>query len=119
MTRNGRTGWPGGESILSDINKTRSFKKHWRMAHLKLTALALAVIAIATLSSLRSIVAFAESSAEVREEFHQTYPLSATGRVSLSNVRGEIRITTWDRNEVKVDAVKRASERNLLTQTEI
>lgn len=46
------------------------------------------------------------SCAQVRDEFHKTYPLTATGRVSVSNVNGAVRITAWDRNEVKVDAVK-------------
>ena len=41
-----------------------------------------------------------------RENFNQTYPLTQNGRVSISNINGEIIIDTWDRNEVKVDAVK-------------
>jgi hypothetical protein len=54
------------------------------------------------------------SCAQVRDEFHKTYALTATGRVSVSNVNGAVRITAWDRNEVKVDAVKRGwSERAL------
>jgi DUF4097 and DUF4098 domain-containing protein YvlB len=44
----------------------------------------------------------------VTEEFHQTYPLAASGRVSLENINGAVHVTAWDRNEVKVDAVKRA-----------
>ena len=35
------------------------------------------------------------------EEFHQTYPLAAGGRVSLSNINGRVKITGWDRDEVK------------------
>lgn len=42
------------------------------------------------------------------EEFHQTYSLAQGGRVSLDNVNGDVRITGWDRNEVKVDAIKRS-----------
>lgn len=56
---------------------------------------------------------------EVTEEFHQTYPLSATGRVALSNVNGSVRISAWDRNEVKVDAVKRAYTQERLREAEI
>src|SRR5258708_30954038 len=51
---------------------------------------------------------------EVREEFHQTYPLSANGRVTVENLNGSVRIAVWDRNEVKVDAVKRAYRRERL-----
>lgn len=47
--------------------------------------------------------------ADATEEFHQTYPLSADGRVKLENVSGHIAITGWDRDEVKLDAVKRAN----------
>lgn len=56
---------------------------------------------------------------ELTEEFHQTYPLSATGRVALSNINGSVRISAWDRNEVKVDAVKRASTQERLREAEI
>src|ERR1044072_5489483 len=56
---------------------------------------------------------------EVREEFHQTYPLAATGRVSLENINGAIHIKTWERNEIKVDAVKTAPTRERLAEAEI
>ena len=45
---------------------------------------------------------------QLREELHRTYPLAAAGRVELANVNGKIVIATWDRDEVKVDAVKQA-----------
>src|SRR5947209_5220340 len=51
---------------------------------------------------------------ELREEFHQTYPLTANGRVSLENINGGVHIAVWDQNEVKVDAVKRAYRRERL-----
>ena len=56
---------------------------------------------------------------EVREEFHQTYPLQATGRVSVENINGAVHITAWDRNEVKVDAVKTAYTRERLAEAQI
>ena len=39
-------------------------------------------------------------------EFHQTYPLSAGGTVSINNTSGHIRVTTWDEDRVNVDAIK-------------
>jgi hypothetical protein len=45
---------------------------------------------------------------DVTEEFHQTYALSPNGRVELDNINGAVHISTWDQNEVKVDAVKSA-----------
>jgi DUF4097 and DUF4098 domain-containing protein YvlB len=56
---------------------------------------------------------------ELREEFHQTFPLAADGRVRLTNINGSVRISVWDRNEVKVDAVKRARTRERLAEAEI
>ncbi|HEV2882800.1 MAG TPA: DUF4097 family beta strand repeat-containing protein [Pyrinomonadaceae bacterium] len=55
----------------------------------------------------------------VREEFHQSYPLSPRGRVTLKNISGAVRITAWDRAEVRVDAVKRAETRERLDEARI
>lgn len=56
---------------------------------------------------------------ELREEFHQTYPLSATGRLSLENINGGVQIKVWDRNAVQVDAVKRAYKKERLAEAKI
>jgi DUF4097 and DUF4098 domain-containing protein YvlB len=56
---------------------------------------------------------------QLREEFHKTYPLSQSGRVALENIQGNVEIQVWDRNEVKVDAVKTAYTRELLNDAEI
>lgn len=63
--------------------------------------------------------AAAQQSELLRDEFHQTYPLSADGRVSLENINGAVRITGWDRAEVKVDAVKTAYRRERLDEAKI
>ncbi len=55
----------------------------------------------------------------LREEFHQTYPLSPGGRVSLENINGSVRVAAWDRNEVKVDAVKLARRRDRLDEVKV
>ena len=55
----------------------------------------------------------------VTEEFHHSYPLSATGRVDLDNINGAVHITAWDQNEVKVDAVKYASSKERLDDVKI
>ena len=55
----------------------------------------------------------------VSEEFHQTYPLAANGRIELSNINGAVHITAWDQNQVKVDAVKRAEDQDGLKRMEI
>jgi DUF4097 and DUF4098 domain-containing protein YvlB len=56
---------------------------------------------------------------EQTEEFHQSYPLTATGRVSIANINGSVRISVWDQNEVKVDAIKRSSRRDRLDEVKI
>ena len=59
------------------------------------------------------------SGGDLREEFHQSYPLSPQGRVTLKNISGAVRITAWDRAEVRVDAVKRAETRERLDEARI
>ena len=56
---------------------------------------------------------------QVTEEFHQTYPLSATGRVSLGNINGGVKIKVWDRAAVQVDAIKKAYRRDRLSEAKI
>jgi DUF4097 and DUF4098 domain-containing protein YvlB len=53
------------------------------------------------------------------EEFHQTYPIMADGRVELDNINGPVHISSWDRNEVKVDAVKYADTKERLEEARI
>jgi DUF4097 and DUF4098 domain-containing protein YvlB len=56
---------------------------------------------------------------KVREEFRQTYPLAAGARIHLKNVVGTVRITTWERNEVRVEAMKTAPTRQILDDASI
>jgi len=56
---------------------------------------------------------------ELTEEFHQSYPLSSNGRVSIQNINGDVRIAVWDQNEVKVDAVKKSYQREQLDEVKI
>lgn len=53
------------------------------------------------------------------EEFHQTYPLAAGGRVELDNINGAVHITAWDQSQVKVDAVKYAGTKERLDEAKI
>jgi DUF4097 and DUF4098 domain-containing protein YvlB len=53
------------------------------------------------------------------EEFHQTYALTADGRVELDNINGAVHISSWDRNEVRVDAVKYANTKERLDEAKI
>ena len=53
------------------------------------------------------------------ERFEQTYPLNAGGRVSVSNVNGSIIVEAWDRNEVRLEAVKTADTKEHLAEVQI
>src|SRR2546425_686673 len=75
----------------------------------------LAPISLATV--LGALTALAGQ--ELREEFHQTYPLKKQGRVHLENVNGNVRIVAWDREEIKVDAIKHAKKQEHLDEVKI
>lgn len=45
---------------------------------------------------------------EVQERFDETYELAAGGEVSVANVNGAVVVEGWDRDEVRVVAVKKA-----------
>lgn len=53
------------------------------------------------------------------EKFEQSYPLSANGRVSVSNINGSIEVVAWDRSEVKLEVTKIANTRDVLADAEI
>lgn len=59
------------------------------------------------------------ASGDLHEEFHQTHAFSPGGRVALDNVNGDVHILAWDRNEVKIDAIKRASSQQRLEEARI
>jgi hypothetical protein len=77
-------------------------------------AVALGALCMATVP-----VRASDHSRDVTEEFHRTYALNAEGRVELSNINGDVHISTWDQNEVKVDAVKYAGTKQRLDQAHI
>ncbi len=60
-----------------------------------------------------------DHSGSLTEEFHQTYAITPDGRVELDNINGGVKISSWDRNEVKVDAVKFADTKEKLGDIEI
>src|SRR5215475_169411 len=78
----------------------------------------------ATLGAIASLLVFAAAGhasepGKMTEEFHQVYPLSADGRIDLENINGPVHISSWDRNEVKLDAVKYAWSKERLDEAKI
>lgn len=84
----------------------RLFRKPSQLASISMGALVL--FALAT-----------SANAQVNEEFHRTVPLSGTGRVSIDNINGNVTITGWNRNEVQIDAIKKARDQQRLNEARI
>jgi len=74
---------------------------------------------VVSLGALMALALTGSATAQVTEEFHRTVPLSSNGRVSLDNVNGGVTITGWERNEVQIDAVKKASSQEKLNEARI
>ncbi|HEX8178257.1 MAG TPA: hypothetical protein VF525_01815, partial [Pyrinomonadaceae bacterium] len=55
----------------------------------------------------------------LRDEMHQSYRLDANGRVMLHNINGSVHIQGWERDEVRLDAVKSAYKRSRLDEATI
>jgi DUF4097 and DUF4098 domain-containing protein YvlB len=78
-------------------------------------------VALGTISTifLISSSALGSDQGKLTEEFHKTYPLSAQGRIEVENLNGPVHISSWDRDEVKVDAVKSAWTKERLDEARI
>jgi DUF4097 and DUF4098 domain-containing protein YvlB len=77
---------------------------------------------LGTISALLFLALGAHASdhrGSLTEEFHQTYALTADGRIELDNINGDVHISTWDQNQVKVDAVKYAETKEGLDDAKI
>lgn len=77
------------------------------------------LIWVISLGALMALALTVSASAQVTEEFHRSVPLSASGSVSLNNVNGGVTIIGWERNDVQIDAVKKASNQQKLDEARI
>ena len=71
------------------------------------------------LSLSLALAGWAVAGAEFEEIVDQNYSLAAGGSVALANVNGDVSVGVWERNEVRVYAVKSASSQELLEGLEI
>ena len=83
------------------------------------SGMSITLSACALVLALASGAYAADHRGSLTEEFHQTYPLTPNGRIELDNINGDVHISTWDRNEVKVDAIKSADEKERLDEAKI
>ena len=78
--------------------------------------------ALGTLCALLTLAAGAHASdhrGAMTEEFHQTYAITPDGSIELDNINGPVHISSWERNEVKVDAIKYADTKERLEEAKI
>jgi DUF4097 and DUF4098 domain-containing protein YvlB len=71
------------------------------MNSMKTLMLLLTGLSVATLTHAESYPAI--------EKFSKAYPVSAQAELSLSNINGPVEVVAWDKNEIAVDAEKRAA----------
>lgn len=57
--------------------------------------------------------------APTREQFRRSYALSPHGRIRIENRYGDVCITVWDRDEVRIEAVKTAADAGRLDDASI
>jgi DUF4097 and DUF4098 domain-containing protein YvlB len=56
---------------------------------------------------------------QLTKEFSATYPLAPDGRVRLKNINGRARVTSWERDEIRIEATKRAHTQQRLDEAQI
>jgi hypothetical protein len=50
--------------------------------------------------------AASDNNVKYEEKFSKTEPIAKDGKVEVKNISGDVEVRTWDRSEVKIDAVK-------------
>lgn len=64
-------------------------------------------------------VSIAQRRGDFNREVHETYPFEGDGRISLENINGDVNITAWDRDEVKIDVYISAYSQERLDDVDI
>src|SRR5258708_39099069 len=62
---------------------------------------------------------FSGYSQRFKEDFHNTYPLKAGGKISLENMNGSVEITGWEKDSVDIIGTKYAASESLLKSLRI
>jgi len=98
------------------MTKKQAQKQAWTS---RLTIAPILLAATSAICLLSTAARASDHKGNLTEEFHQVYPLSGTGRVEIKNINGDVHITGWDRDEVKVDAIKTAWTKERLDEAKI
>jgi hypothetical protein len=62
---------------------------------------------------LNPLAASAQGKVKHEEKFEKTESLAKDGKVEIRNISGDVEVTTWDRGEVKIDAMKASRASNM------
>jgi DUF4097 and DUF4098 domain-containing protein YvlB len=87
--------------------------------HRRFSFLGIALGSLCALSAFTLPGHASDHGGALTEEFHQTYAITANGRIELDNINGSVHVSTWDQNQVKVDAVKYADTKERLDEAKI
>jgi DUF4097 and DUF4098 domain-containing protein YvlB len=82
--------------------------------HINAKTLSFAVLTVGAFSAAQAI-----GSTGSQQQFRQSYALAAGGRVVIDNPYGDVRINAWDREEVRIEAIKTASDERRLDDAQI
>lgn len=85
-------------------------RSHWWVAGALAAAVAVAVPQPSTGAS---------HSKRLTKEIHEVCDLGPDGKLSLSNVNGDVRVTGWDQSKVEVTATKSANSQRRLDEAEV
>lgn len=72
----------------------------------KIIVLLVVLAVIVFFLGLNPLEASAQGKVKHEETFAKTESLAKDGKVEIKNVSGDVEVTTWDRGEVKIDALK-------------
>jgi len=79
----------------------------------------IAALSLAALLAATGCVGLPTVYADVTEDVSRTLPLVADGELRVENVNGSVEIEAWDRDEVEIQAVKKANGQDALDRIEI
>ncbi len=79
----------------------------------------LAVLAAALLTLSGCHIAIGDGALSASEVFEETLPFGSESSLELTNVNGHVTVSTWDREEIRIEAEKFASSERRLDDVEI
>jgi hypothetical protein len=72
----------------------------------KITSIVMVLVVWVFFLGLNPLQAYAQGKVKHEEKFEKTESLDRDGKVEIRNISGNVEVMTWDRNEVKIDALK-------------